>query len=124
MFLRECQCLTVLKSLAWAKKDEEGDSRLLDNGTTNTHHDSTDNDGRHASSRTRHSGASHECDHADEVDPAHVNTVHDLPGEGEDGKVGQRVGQTDPGKDLNVPKGLVQARLDVGDVTDIIAFVS
>ena len=58
----------------------------------------------------------------DKVDPFQVKAVGDLASEGQDGKVGERVREADPGEEFDVAKGFVEVRLNVGNVTDVVSW--
>lgn len=58
----------------------------------------------------------------DNVNPFQVEAIGYLASKGQEGEVGEGVGQPDPGEQLDVAVSLVQNRLDVGDVANIVAY--
>ena len=95
--------------------------RLLHDGTSPAHDDPSENDKNDVVRRACDCGANEEDDEVGAVHPLQVEAVRDLASKGEEGEVGEGVGQADPGEELNVAKDLVEARLNVCDVADVVS---
>lgn len=96
--------------------------RLLDNGASNAHDDAANDNHGHGLSSARNGRAGNEDYHVREKDGAHVKGKRQLASKRHDAEVGQPVREADPGEEVDVPKGLVQPRLDVGDIADVVAW--
>lgn len=57
--------------------------------------------------RSCHGSPGHEDNNTNDIDPLHVETVYNLPREGQKGKDGQAERQADPWEKCNVTEGLV-----------------
>jgi hypothetical protein len=95
---------------------------LLDTSTSKTHDHTANNHSRHVGSRTSDCSTDDKDEAEEDENPAHVEDEEDLAGEAEAGEEGEGVGEADPWEQLDVAEGFVDARLDVGDVTDIVAW--
>lgn len=95
---------------------------MLNTSTCKTHDDTTNDDGGHVRRSTSDGGADDEDEAEEDEDPSHVEDEEDFAREAEGGEEGERVREADPWEELDGAEGLVDSRLDIGDVADIVAY--